>query len=212
MARVRIFTIPHYEPYPVHVALFTNVQNATYLRTQLLQANPDFDYAFLDAEMILSPTHLLTSIFLTLHALQTSRQKTRTPHSELVFRLSPNNNIGESYKKFGLGDSTTNLIAVKLPLSPAPEGTGWVIDNAITSESVSVHLGHTVQGTSVEIGELGDELGSWCNVDKVRKMYKVSSESGKGKKGAVVQGDAKREDEKKEMESVILGMIALKGS
>lgn len=52
MALVRTFTIPHYETYPVHVALFKDVKNASYLRSQLLAANPDFDYAFLDAEMV----------------------------------------------------------------------------------------------------------------------------------------------------------------
>jgi hypothetical protein len=52
MALVRTFTLPHYEQYPVCVALFQNVKNAAYLRSQLLEANPEFDYAFLDAEMV----------------------------------------------------------------------------------------------------------------------------------------------------------------
>jgi hypothetical protein len=52
MVHVRTFTLPHYEDYPVQVALFRNVSNATFLRSQLLQANADFDYAFLDATMV----------------------------------------------------------------------------------------------------------------------------------------------------------------
>lgn len=52
MVSVRTFTLPHYERYPVHVALFKDVTNADYLRSQLLEANADFDYAFLDAEMV----------------------------------------------------------------------------------------------------------------------------------------------------------------
>jgi hypothetical protein len=52
MASVRTFTLPHYEAYPMHVALFRDVQNASYLRSQLLEANPAFDYAFLDASMV----------------------------------------------------------------------------------------------------------------------------------------------------------------
>ncbi|KAH7406452.1 kinase binding protein CGI-121-domain-containing protein [Phaeosphaeria sp. MPI-PUGE-AT-0046c] len=223
MAVVRTFTLPHYEAYPVHIALFKDVNNAAYLRSQLLEANPAFDYAFLDAQMtfnneylmqqILSPAHLLTSTFLTLHALHTHRQKTRTPHSELVFRLSPNNNIGESYKKFGLSDTTTDLIAVKLPLRS--EGDDWVVDAAITNDSVRCHLGSVVEGTSVEIGEDGEELGMACDVDKVRKMYKLSADGAakKGKKGALVNGHGgEKKDARKEMESVILGTIALKGS
>lgn len=52
MVSVRTFTLPHYQAYPVHVGLFTDVANATFLRSQLLDANPDFDYAFLDASMV----------------------------------------------------------------------------------------------------------------------------------------------------------------
>jgi EKC/KEOPS complex subunit CGI121/TPRKB len=52
MASVRTFTLPHYEAYPVHVALFRDVTNTAFLRSQLLEANPEFDYAFLDASMV----------------------------------------------------------------------------------------------------------------------------------------------------------------
>jgi EKC/KEOPS complex subunit CGI121/TPRKB len=131
-----------------------------------------------------------------------------------VFRLSPNNNIGESYKKFGLSDTTTNLIAVKLPLMTSSSDK-WVVDQGITNQSVSQHLGSVVEGTSVEIGEEGVELGQGCDVEKVRKVYKLSAESGakKGKKGVAVNGDGDAEKHaRRDMESVILGTIALKGS
>lgn len=52
MAAVRTFTLPHYEDYPVQVALFKGVKNTEFLRSQLLAANPEFDYAFLDAAMV----------------------------------------------------------------------------------------------------------------------------------------------------------------
>ena len=52
MANVRTFQLPHYADYPVHVALIKNVTNAPFLRSQLLEANPAFDYAFLDATMV----------------------------------------------------------------------------------------------------------------------------------------------------------------
>lgn len=52
MAAVRTFSLPHYEAYPVQVAMFSDVKNAEFLRSQLLAANPEFDYAFLDAAMV----------------------------------------------------------------------------------------------------------------------------------------------------------------
>ena len=38
----------------VHIALFDNVQSAKYLRERLLSGDRDFDYAFIDAEMVRS--------------------------------------------------------------------------------------------------------------------------------------------------------------
>jgi hypothetical protein len=52
MTIVRTFTLPHYEAFPIHVALFRDVKNASHLRSQLLEANAEYDYAFLDAEMV----------------------------------------------------------------------------------------------------------------------------------------------------------------
>jgi EKC/KEOPS complex subunit CGI121/TPRKB len=65
MAAVRTFTLPHYEAYPVQIALFKHVKNAEYLRSQLLAANSDFDYAFLDAAMVSIVHH--PSYSLSLH-------------------------------------------------------------------------------------------------------------------------------------------------
>lgn len=52
MAKVRTFRLPHYDAYPIQVAMFKDVKNAAFLRSQLLAANPEFDYAFLDATMV----------------------------------------------------------------------------------------------------------------------------------------------------------------
>ncbi|KAJ4299763.1 hypothetical protein N0V90_005009 [Kalmusia sp. IMI 367209] len=198
MVSVRTFHLPHYPSHPIQVSLFKNVSNAAFLRSQLLSANPEFDYAFLDATMILSAQQLLLATQLALHAHLTSRSKTRTPHSELVFRLHPNNNIGESYRKFGIGDDSTSVIAVKFSLEPE-----------VTNESVTRHLGEVVKGDSVELSENGEELGVFADVGKIRKIYKLN-DGPKGKKGPAVNGEAR--DESKQLESVILGTMALKGS
>lgn len=51
-AHVQTFHLPHYPDCPVHIAVFQNVTNAPFLRSQLLDANAAFDYAFLDATMV----------------------------------------------------------------------------------------------------------------------------------------------------------------
>jgi EKC/KEOPS complex subunit CGI121/TPRKB len=194
---VRTIALPHYPAHPLHLALYKDVKNTAFLRAQLLEANPAYDYAFLDATMILSPHHLLLAAALALQSYLQNSMKTRTPHSELVFRLHPNNNIGESYRKFGIGDATENMIVAKFATS-----------GEVTEETVVRHLGEVVQGSCVEIGEEGEGLGMWADEVKIRKAYKLT-DGGKGKKGAV-NGTAA--DERAAMESVILGTMTLKGS
>jgi EKC/KEOPS complex subunit CGI121/TPRKB len=104
---------------------------------------------------------------------------------------------------------------VKLALRSNPtasdeEKTDWVVDEAITNESVSKHLGDVVEGTSVEISEGGAELGVGCDVERVKKMYKLGDMGGAGKNGKM-NGDSGR-DERKKIEAVVLGIMALKGS
>ncbi|KAF2265506.1 protein CGI121 [Lojkania enalia] len=201
MAKVRTINLPHYTAYPVHICMFKDVKNAAFLRKQLLEANPEFDYAFLDPTMILTPQHILSATLLSLHLHLTSRAKTRTPHSELVFRLHPNNNIGESYRKFGISDDSDRIIAVKLSLTPE-----------ITNESVGQHLGSVVEGESVDVGEGVENVGMWCDVEKVKKVYKLDSNGGKGREGGTAVNGNAPTNERKEMEAVMSGVITLKGS
>lgn len=55
MVSLQTFHIVHLPPdLAVHVALYTNVENASFLRDQLLQGNTDFEYALIDASTVCS--------------------------------------------------------------------------------------------------------------------------------------------------------------
>ena len=55
MAALQKFEIAHLPPNLVaHVALFEEVENAAYLHQQLLQGNPEFEYALIDAACVRS--------------------------------------------------------------------------------------------------------------------------------------------------------------
>ena len=87
---------------------------------------------------------------------------------------------------------------------------------------MSKHLASVIEGTCVEIGETGEQLAMSCDVAKIRKVYKLGGGGGagagtgkKGSKGAITNGLGSGEnmaDEAAKIESVILGIIALKGS
>lgn len=85
--------LPHLEHHPLHLVLFRDIQNAAFLRQQLLQGNTDFQYAFLDASVILSRGHALSACFRAITDMLNDRMKSRNVHSEIVFAMSPNNNV-----------------------------------------------------------------------------------------------------------------------
>jgi EKC/KEOPS complex subunit CGI121/TPRKB len=46
------FRLSHINGYILFAALFVNVKNAAFLRQQLIAANTDYEYAFLDATSV----------------------------------------------------------------------------------------------------------------------------------------------------------------
>ena len=73
--------------------MFKEVKNASFLRQQLLNGNTEFEYAFLDAGPLLSRNHVLAACFRSINDMLNDRLKSRNVHSEIVFSLSPNNNV-----------------------------------------------------------------------------------------------------------------------
>ena len=45
-------SVAHLPLMPVHVALYRDVQNAAFLKGQLLDGQAEFEYAFIDASMV----------------------------------------------------------------------------------------------------------------------------------------------------------------
>lgn len=51
--QLETINFPHFlSELPIHVALYRNVENAAFLRQQLLTGNAEFEYALIDASMV----------------------------------------------------------------------------------------------------------------------------------------------------------------
>lgn len=90
-------TLPHLPPHALHLTLLLSLPPATAarLRAGLTSQDPAFEYAFLDARSLLSRTHVLAGAFQALrNALVGPKVRTRNVHSEIVFCLGGNNNVG----------------------------------------------------------------------------------------------------------------------
>ncbi|KAK6387010.1 hypothetical protein LTS17_000275 [Exophiala oligosperma] len=196
----------------LYVSLYTDVENAPFLKQQLLAGNAEFEYAFIDASMILSTTHVLAAAFRAMNDYLNDRLKSHNIHSEIVFSLSPNNNIGEAFRRFGISDSTRNLLVVKVSTTPQ-----------VTQATVAQHLSTHVKGEEIPFDDV--TLRGLSDVERIRKVYKISlppphSSSGKNHKGGrddvVTNGDKVTILDSTTFSSnlvrQVLGLMALRGA
>ncbi|KAI1812576.1 hypothetical protein GGS20DRAFT_578230 [Poronia punctata] len=188
-------TIPleHIPPtHTVHIALFKDVTNADFLHRQLLARNSEFEYAFIDAEVITSQTHILSAVFRAIVGDKT--RKTANVHSEIVISLSSSNNISEAYRRYGITGSSKHILVVKV-LSPEN-------DDDVTKGDVERHLRDHVKGTPVPFtDEMLAELVDW---GRVRKYYKLNGVGWLDGIKDVAVKDA-------ELHALMLGGMALRG-
>jgi len=201
MALLQTIPLEHLpESHTLHIALYRNIRNASFLHQQLLTGNTDFEYAFIDASVILSKLHILAAAYRAVNDALEERLKSRNIHSEIVFSLSMNNNIAESFRRFGITPTTTSLLIVKIAPSSSASG-------------IAEHLTSVIEGEPVAFED--EELQTMTDVARVKKVYKLNAGGG-GKKGGVNGangvGNEKGVDERKELEIIVLGAMALRGA
>ncbi|KAJ5174896.1 EKC/KEOPS complex subunit [Penicillium canariense] len=199
--KLETINIPHLPAsLPVHVALYRNVQNSAFLRQQLLAGNSEFEYALIDASMVLSRAHALAAVFRAVNDYMNNRLKSRNVHSEIVFSFNPTNNIAESFRKFGIADSTKDLLVVKVSVTPE-----------ITHDSVAAHLESSIEGTSVPFDDL--TLSEISDITKIKKLYKLGALPSPAAKADPSQPNGTHTDDaQRQLELSMLGAIALRGS
>lgn len=124
--------------------------------------------------------------------------------------------IADSFRRFGVQDTTTTLLAVKVPTDGVP----------LSADQVQAHLSASVEGTAVPFTD--ESLSEFSDLARIRKTYKLDAAlpSQKGKNPpknkkqsngvAYLNGSTADQsppaDDRKEMEACILGIMALKGS
>lgn len=103
--------------------------------------------------------------------------------------------IAESFRRFGITDVTQHVLAIKVGGEPE-----------ITADAVEAHLKQHVEGEQVAATD--DILGELVDLARVKKIYKLNSQPKKGASHSQSGAAAERS----EMETFVLGSMALKGS
>ncbi|OAA40673.1 Protein cgi121 [Metarhizium rileyi] len=196
MALLETLSIEHVpSSYTAYLSLFRDIQNANFLHQQLLARNADFEYAFVDASVVVSRRQLLSAVFKAVTVAANDALKTPNVHSEIVVSLNPSNNIADSYRRFGISPATKDLFVVKVTQSSES-------NLAPSKASIQAHLTDHVRGKPVEASDAN--IAAITDVAKVRKYYKLN---GLGWLEAI-----KDEQQKlSESDTLVVSAIALRG-
>ncbi|KAK5987029.1 EKC/KEOPS complex subunit [Cladobotryum mycophilum] len=178
--------------YVIHLALFHDVQNSAFLHQQLLARNAEFEYAFIDASVIVSRAQLLSAVFKAITSSAGESLKTPNVHSETVVSLSPSSNIADAYRRFGISPTTNSLLVLKITLSPTPG----------SAEQISKHLEQHVEGKAVPASD--ENIAKTTDFQAVRKNYKLNGLPWLD----VIRDDAAR---RAEIEKLVISGMALRG-
>ncbi|KAF9330158.1 hypothetical protein BG006_006851 [Podila minutissima] len=138
----------------IHMACFISVKNAADLKERLQIQDKSLTFAMVQSSLIMDVFQLLVAATRSAQDNDAGKLKTQTLSSEIVYNLSPTNNIAESLRRFSIDETTKSLVAIKI---------GGEADQVLEEMS------NTIDGNLVSFSKLDQEK----DMIKLRKYYKI---------------------------------------
>lgn len=157
---------PQYPEHSVYVAYFDSLAPETLatVKAELINRNPQYDYCFLNTSCIASVDQLRCSLHKAVQNLVNDTMKARTVNTEIIFNLSPVNNINDALKRFGIDESRPQVIVVKVSNDPA------------SFEQVHRDVAALLDAQAAQLSD--SELLRTLDEKKFKKLYKLQNASG----------------------------------
>ncbi|KAM9705329.1 EKC/KEOPS complex subunit TPRKB [Menidia menidia] len=133
--------------------LFKDVKNAAELRQSAVEGK--INGALINPKMLVDQFQVLVAANKAFHLQTVGKLKTRSLNSEIIFNLSPTNNISEAFRRFG-----------------ASEGDGAVLVVVVHDKDqvqVPSEIRALVDGRQVPV----EEISSLSDPAAIRKLYKI---------------------------------------
>ncbi|XP_034019272.1 EKC/KEOPS complex subunit TPRKB [Thalassophryne amazonica] len=150
------------ELFPEHSVtqmLFKEVKNTTELRKSAVEGQ--LNAALINPTTLVNPFQVLVATNKAVHLQKMGKMKTRSLYSEIIFNLSPTNNISEAFKRFGISDGDNAVLVV-------------LVHNKEESQLLS-DIRAKVNGQQVPV----EDVSSLSDLAKIKKLYKVTPQEEK---------------------------------
>ncbi|TNM91388.1 EKC/KEOPS complex subunit TPRKB [Takifugu flavidus] len=139
--------------------LFKDVKNAAELRQSAVAGK--INAALIKPAMVVNSFQVLVAANKAVHLQKTGKMKTRSLYSEIIFSLSPTNNISEAFKRFGIADGDDSVLLVLV--------------HSEDESQLLADIKSMVNGQQVPV----EDVSSLTDQEKIKKFYKVTPQEEK---------------------------------